>query len=446
VRESHRAWIGDGPAVVVALSGGRDSVALLDLLCRLRDERAFPLSACHVHHGLRAAADAWAEFCGNLCAQRGLSLEVARVEVVRAGGESLEENARALRYAALARTGADVVALAHHLDDQVETVLLQLLRGAGARGLAGMAEHAAGTPALWRPLLGTGRAAIEAYCRERSLAWVDDDSNTDPAHRRNALRVSVLPEIAAKFPGYREAIGRAAHHQAGAARLLDELAAIDAGAPLAEGVALQRLRALSHERAGNVLRALVAHWGLRPPSTARLNDWLRQLADGRSGSPRLPHEGAELGVHDGRVLVHAPAAAPFDLLWDGSPTVALGHGELRFLPRTGEGIRAAALAGLAVRIRSRAGGERMRLAAHAPSRSLKNLLQERGVPAWERPGLPLIFAGRVLVAVGGIGVAAGYRAAPGEEGILPEWIPAGIGPGERGRAWWSGRAGAGGGC
>ena len=217
-------------SIVVALSGGRDSIALLDALALLRSELGIALSALHVHHGLSPNADAWTAFCEEQCAARDVPLAVHRVRVERVPGASLEATARAARYAALATADADIVALAHHADDQAETLLLQLLRGAGPHGLAAMpAERASSTgPLLLRPLLTLPRTAIDAYAAARGLAWVDDESNANTAVKRNFIRHEIAPRLAAAFPGYSATLARAARHQAEAAQLLDDLARLDA--------------------------------------------------------------------------------------------------------------------------------------------------------------------------------------------------------------------------
>ncbi|HAY26230.1 MAG TPA: tRNA lysidine(34) synthetase TilS, partial [Candidatus Accumulibacter sp.] len=187
------------------------------------------LSAVHVHHGLSPHADAWADFCWQLCERFDVALAVERVEVPLATGEGLEAAARRQRHAVFARCPADWLALAHHRDDQAETVLFRLLRGAGVRGAAGMPgerRQAAG-PRLIRPLLGVPRTTIAAHAAEQALCWVEDESNADRRHRRNHLRHAVLPCIAQQFPAAAQALARAAGHFAEAAQLLDELAVID---------------------------------------------------------------------------------------------------------------------------------------------------------------------------------------------------------------------------
>lgn len=421
--------------VAVALSGGRDSVALLDALATLAPELGIALSAVHVHHGLSPNADAWAAFCGDECARQRIAFAVRRVHVDAACGESPEAAARTARYAALAQEDADVIALAHHADDQAETLLLQLLRGAGPHGLAAMAVHRtrAGVPSLLRPFLALPRATIEAYVAARGLAFVDDESNANTGLRRNLVRRDIAPRLAAAFPGYPATLVRAAAHQAEAARLADDLARIDAAQAVATDAALgptlardalaTLARAAPH-RARNLLRWFLRERGLAAPSAARLAAMLDQLVRAASDARvRIVHAGAEIGVHRGRIAIHAPAVAPFAVAWHGEPSLELPHGTLGFASCKGAGIARSALESAAVTVRSRAGGERIQVAPDRPRRALKGLLQDAGVPAWQRASLPLVFCGDALAAVPGVGVDTRFQAPAGAPGCGVCWRP-----------------------
>ncbi|HEX7157177.1 MAG TPA: tRNA lysidine(34) synthetase TilS, partial [Burkholderiaceae bacterium] len=220
--------------LLVALSGGRDSTALLDLACRLRDQRApgfGDVRAVHVHHGLQAAADAWAGHCEQLCQAFDVPLTIERVAVERGHSRGLEAAAREARYHALARAAqaceARVVLTAHHLDDRVETFLLQWLRGAGPAGLAGVAAERTleGTRVrLVRPLLAVPRAEIDRYVERRRLAYVDDPSNADTHLARNALRLRVVPELEQLRAGFRKSAARSIDLVGEAAEAIQELA------------------------------------------------------------------------------------------------------------------------------------------------------------------------------------------------------------------------------
>lgn len=414
-----------GARLAVALSGGIDSMALLDAACDVAPDRRIGLSAVHVHHGISPHADAWAAFCAEQCAARGVPLSIHRLAIGRARGGSLEARARKLRYERLRSADADLVALAHHADDQAETLLLQLLRGAGPHGLAAMPAFAPGRPALLRPVLGVTRVTLAAYARARRLRWIDDESNAEVRYGRNFLRHEVVPLLRQRFPGYPATLVRAARHQAQTATLLDELAALDAAGALSpRGLARERLAELSAARACNLLRWYLRREGLRAPSEARLNDMLRQLVEaGEDARIRIAHEGAELGRHRGLIAVHAPAGVAFVRAWSGEREVALPGGVLAFEPTRGAGLAASKLGGTAVTLRSRGGGERIQLAADRPRRAVKKLLQEASMPAWDREALPLVWSDDELVAVPGVGVALDYQAAPDEAGWRIEWHP-----------------------
>src|SRR6185312_5271414 len=240
-------------AIVVALSGGRDSVALLDAVCAHAAPGGVRVAAAHVHHGLSGEADRWARFCEELCHTRGIAFAATRVVVTPTRADGVEAAARDARYRALAAMakahGTDVVALAHHADDQAETLLLQLVRGAGPAGLAAMPARRMTAGITWlRPLIDVPRAAIDAYVAHHALAYVDDDSNASDRHKRNALRHAVVPALARLAPGYPRTLVRAAALQAEAATLADELAAVDANGacdPHARARGARRARAAS---------------------------------------------------------------------------------------------------------------------------------------------------------------------------------------------------------
>jgi tRNA(Ile)-lysidine synthase len=268
-------WAADLP-LAVAYSGGADSTALL-LACAAR----WPgqVNAIHIHHGLQAAADGFARHCESVCAALGVPLQVVQVDARHAPGESPEDAARKARYQALAdaarQSGAQQVLLAQHADDQVETLLLALSRGAGLPGLAAMPEsferHGMD---FGRPLLGVSGPAIRAWLAEQGIAWEDDPTNANTAYTRNRIRHGLLPALAQTFPQYRETFARSARHAAQAQALLDELAALDLQAA-GDPPAIAALRALSRARQGNALR----HWLRRAHGTAASAAQLGELLD-----------------------------------------------------------------------------------------------------------------------------------------------------------------------
>jgi tRNA(Ile)-lysidine synthase len=379
--------------VVVGLSGGVDSVVLLHVLAALRKEFGFSLSALHVHHGLSANADRWSRFCLRLCRALKVPLRVQRVRVTRTG-EGLEAAARSARYQAFGREKADAIALAHHLDDQAETVLLNLLRGAGLRGLSGMpALGRLKGKLLLRPLLEVPRSAIEAHAAAQGLEWVEDESNADETLTRNFLRRSVAPRLEARFPRWRESVARAARHAA--RREAD---------------------------ASDLVRAFLREHGMRSPTEARLDEMLRQF---RSGGARVAvrHDGRVLRLYRGRLSVHEVEAATdlSPVAWNGEKRLELPSlgGAVEFKRRRGAlGVDPSLLKRKTFSIRLRRGGERLQPDGRRPRRTLKNLFQEAGVPPHERDRLPLLFCGDELAWVPGLGVDARFAASGG---IVPEW-------------------------
>jgi tRNA(Ile)-lysidine synthase len=263
--------------ICVGLSGGCDSVVLLHLLSRL--EIGSRLSAIHVHHGLSPNADAWTAFCQDFCRALGIVLVVEPVVVDSDSNLGLEAAARQARYAAFERCAADCLLLAHHRDDQAETMLFNLVRGTGVTGAAGMpVERQLGSFRLLRPLLGVARSDLLAYAAENELAWVDDESNDNPGFSRNFLRHEVMPVLESRFPAASACLAGAAGHFSEADRLLAELAEIDWQA-CSDGdrLSLRALRQLSVERVKNLLRYRLRQLGWRVPAASRLNEFARQL-------------------------------------------------------------------------------------------------------------------------------------------------------------------------
>ena len=428
-----------GSRLCVALSGGRDSLVLLHALSRLAllEEMACPLSALHVHHGLSPHADAWVDFCTDFCQRCGVTLKVVPVEVPRHSGEGLEAAARRLRHAVFidpsANGAADWLALAHHRDDQAETVLLNLLRGAGIAGAAAMlAERpqAAG-PTLIRPLLDVPRSLIDHYAAQHALRWIDDESNEDVHYRRNYLRRAVMPGLAEKFPGAVLALARAAGHFAEGAVLLDELALLDRSALATPSgrVALAGFNALSGPRARNLLRFLWVSAGFCAPDTRWIEEALRQIASaGGTAETCVSTAEGELHVYRGELYIvrRRPSAAvnPLNTLsWTGQAELPWAGGRVRFVLVVGQGVGCNLLAGGAIRLDRRRGGERLQADARRPRRTLRNLLQEGGIPPWERDRLPYLWCGTRLVWVGGLGVDADFACAEGEAGLRLVWEP-----------------------
>lgn len=413
----------------VGLSGGLDSTVLLHLLAGLRGQFHFDLSATHVSHGLVPGSAAWCDVCRELCERLDVPFAVHHVTVDRAHPGGLEAAARDARRAVLLEGGADWLALAHHRDDQAETVLFRALRGAGVRGAGGMRAivPGGGKPGLWRPLLDVPRSALREYAAAQGLDWIDDPSNADSHFSRNFLRNDILPAVCARFPGAAAGLARLGRLAAEASDLLDELADADLAVLAKPGSNRYRrvgALGLTSPRLRNLLRRVLATAGEAMPDEDALHELERQLrADAAPAGLRLPVGVSALCVYRDEwwleALVSAPA--PDAIGWAGEARLGWAGGVVHFQPAAGQGMSAALLTGVQCELRRRGGGERMRLHPAGPSRSLKNLLQEAGVPGWLRNELPLLWVGDQLAWIAGVGVAAQFACPPGEKGWLPVW-------------------------
>lgn len=411
--------------LALALSGGLDSVVLLHALAALRACRPFALSVVHVHHGLSPRAADWMDFCGRLCAVHALELSVHHVRVAPADPLGVEAAARRERQRVFAGVDADFLLTAHQQDDQAETVLLQLLRGSGPKGLAAMPEVR--RPAGWRaaqlrPLLGVSRRAIQDYAQLHGLLWVEDESNQDVRYRRNALRRHVMPLLAAHFPGSTATLARAAALQAEATGLLDDLAMLDArDAVRADRLDCAALAALSPPRARNLLRHFIERQGCPLPNARLLDEALSQLVAARPDARVCVNlKAAELWRFRGGAYLVPRAPAPAEpVRWQGESKLWVPSAGcwVHFEPAVGRGLRRDLLDGGEVTAGVRQGGERLRLHPGGPHRSLKNLLQEQTIPPWRRARLPLVWCDGVLVWAAEIGFDAELGAAPGEPGV-----------------------------
>ena len=402
----------------VALSGGLDSVSLLAALHEQqhsggRIPAAFRIRAIHVDHGLQAQSVEWARFCRRLCRSLRVPLSVRRVSVPRRAGLSIEAAAREARYAALARGLQDDETLltAHHLDDQLETFLLQLMRGAGVSGLAGIAAATRlGQGRMVRPLLPWRREALETWTRERGLSWVDDASNLNTRFDRNYLRHVVLPPLLARWPAAPRVVARSASHLAESRELLEVLASADLAQVALGGVLrLEPLQRLSAARRRNAVRAWLARAGLPTPDSVHLQRIIEELPAARAdANPAVVWRGAIVRRFRGALYCAAhpgapPPVAAIEWDWHRRRTLFLGPGlgwlRLRADPR-GTIERAVLPNRLQVRFRGR--GEQVRMPGRSQRRTVKELLRAGGVLPWMRDRVPLLFAGTLCVAIGGL--------------------------------------------
>lgn len=401
---------GTGP-IAVALSGGLDSTVLLHLLAEDAAICARGLRALHVDHGLHPESPQWALACAAACEALGVAFESRRV-VVTAAGEGLEAAARAARHQALLdwQYEGELIALAHHQDDQAETVLLRLLRGSGD-GLAAMRPlRAFGRGALWRPLLAVPRAELHRFAQARGLAWIEDPSNASEGHDRNFLRQHVLPVLAGRWPQAADALARSAGLLAVQGQLLDgedtrRLARVQGLDPAS--LSVPTLLAQSPGWRDRLLRAWIRGLGLPPLP----GDALQTLADdvlSARGDRVAEFRWSGSVIRRWRDLLHAeraraPLPPDWSASWDGqSPLLLPGGGCLALEP--------AQAWDAPVQARARAGGERIIQPGREHSHELKHVLQDLGVPPWERARLPLLFAADgELLAAGDLVMSARLR-------------------------------------
>ena len=417
--------------LIVAFSGGLDSSVLLHLLAEQKALLGYKLEALHVHHGLSPNADDWSAFCKKTCLALNVSIKVVKVEVAKDSGIGTEAAARHARYEALSRSDADIIVLAHHQDDQAETVIMQLLRGSGVKGLAAMPMMDS-ERRLFRPLLNISREELLQYAMTHQLDWIEDESNQDQRYDRNYLRHALMPVIEHRFKSAKKVLARTARHMAESSELLDDLAAMDAACTgLSEGDIKQRLplaclQQLSLPRARNLLRWWLALNQLDMPSAARLEEMLSQLLSARADAVIgvKINTDTQLRRYQNDVYIESRHnVLPISLLWSGQSHIDLPDGsQLGFERQIGQGLAIERLGIDKLRIASREGGERFRPDANRPTRTLKHLLQEANIPPWERTKLPLIYLQDELALVPGIGIAAGLEARAQEAGLMIVWL------------------------
>lgn len=392
--------------IVVGFSGGMDSSVLLHALAQLPAARKRGLRALHIDHRLHADSTDWTRHCLEFAASLSVPFDYVAVEVARDAGSGLEDAARRARFAAFGTRLApgEVLALAQHRDDQAETILLKLLRGAGPQGLGGMRllrRHENGY--LWRPLLELPRALVADYAQAHALQWIDDPSNADTYLRRNFLRAQILPRLSQRWPDAAAALAHSATWARAAADFIDvqaqrALEQISGAEPAT--LAWQPWLALPDALRDPVLRLWLRALGLDEPAHFHVLELERQVHD--AAPDRMPcvrwgdtelrryHE----HLHAMRTL--PPVPPDWSSPWDGAALVLPGGGTLALEGQTGAVIKLP----LPLRVSYRRGGERLQLAGNAHTRQLRSLLQEAGIPPWLRSRIPLIYAGGALIAVG----------------------------------------------
>jgi tRNA(Ile)-lysidine synthase len=417
---------------VVALSGGEDSACLLTALVRsgFPPFRDLPVRAIHVDHGLQPAAADFRVACEELCRRLTVPLTVAAVSVDSGRGVSIEAAARDARYAAVARDlkQGECLLTAHHGDDQAETLLLQLLRGAGLKGMAAMPLCRAWAGG-WhlRPLLHFAKRDLRRFGAAAGVIAVPDPMNDDMRFDRAYVRRHLWPVIEARWPGAAIAVSRAAAHVAEAQGLLDRIAAgtVDL---LRDGDALSLtgLRTLAPAEQINTLRYWITSHAAPPPPAAKLGEALRQIIDANADhQPAVIWGGYALRRYRNRLFL-TPASPPaltahyeWRIADESKLDLGGGLGILQWSPMLG-GLDTARLPDTLL-VRGRRGGETLRVHRRGRTQSLQHLCQSLGVLPWMRDALPLVYAGADLIAVGDLWQDARWCVAAGVPGVGCAW-------------------------
>ncbi len=426
-------------SLLLALSGGLDSCVLLHLLAGARTTFPFKLYAMHVHHGLSANADAWAEFCLQQCQTLNVPLSVEHVSVNRDSKQGVEAEARQMRYSVLfsyklnqetdvLKQMTDFIVTAHHQDDQAETLILQLLRGAGVKGLSSMASIDKGRRLL-RPLLASTRQELSDYAQQFNIEWCHDESNENTQYERNFVRHTLMPVLESRFQSVKTVLARTASHLAEANQLVETLANQDVQPLLTNNsLCVKGLSQLDFVRAKNVLRWWFLQNNLAMPSTEHLNEIAEQLLNAKKDadlSLKIQHLTLKRYRHRAYLWVDK-VAEPFDLVWNGEAELTLPNGgRLQFNQVIGAGL-ALKFGMTKLRISNRDGGERFKPNCLRPTRTLKHLLQEANVPPWQRLHLPLVYWDDTLAFVPHVGVTSELQASDGERGLEIVWQEATI--------------------
>lgn len=404
----------------VAYSGGLDSHVLLKITNSIREEIGGRLKVVHVNHSLNRNSGEWASHCQNVCDQLGLELEVIVIDARPPKGESPESWARRLRYEAIqAKMTKDGILLtAHHRDDQIETLLLQLLRGAGPKGLSAMplvCEFGRGLHL--RPLLKYSREELREYAKAEKLCWIEDDSNQNTAIDRNYLRHNVIPLLTRRWPGLGPTLSRVITHQVEAAKLLDELAAIDlekCHREIENTLEITHLKELSAPRQRNLIRYWLSMLKLPLPSARELQHVLDDVVSSREDAiPCVSWQDIEIRRY--RNTLFAVSAIPQHdkdrvVSWQLRKPLEVVYGKLNARQGKGDGIRIKACPDHCLDVRYRRGGEVIKPAGRRHHQELKKLMQEEGIPPWYRDRIPLLYLKDKLVAVPGFWIDEEFSA------------------------------------
>ena len=402
---------------IIAFSGGLDSSVLAHALA----DADRPVVAVHIDHGLQEQSGEWSRHCEAFAASRGIGYRCRRVEVQLESGKGPEASARDARYAALHAEleQDDWLLSAHHQEDQAETLLLNLVRGTGPAGIAGIgALRRFGPGWLVRPLLYFERSELKDYAEQHGIRWIDDPSNMDKRFDRNFLRHDILPRLKTRWPDIAARLQRSALHASEATSLLTDLARMDLEAlgGRAERLPVDPLLDLSRHRQKNLIRFALRANGLTVPTALQLDNILDEVLRARpDAQPEVRWPGGSARRHRSCLYLLPDELAvrlPEGPITGSQVKLGSGLGSLQFEPGAERGLNPA-LVGPRLRLQARKGGEKIRVDGQQHTKKLKKLLQEEGIVPWMRDRIPLVYSGDELVAVGDLWVAADSAASPG---------------------------------
>jgi tRNA(Ile)-lysidine synthase len=360
------------------------------------------------------------KFCEKLCRDLSVPLDVQYVKLPQKKSLGIEGEARRLRYEKLLQSKSDLIVLAHHEDDQAETFLLQLIRGAGVKGLSSMAQFDDARK-LWRPLLNASRMDIEKYAKTHKLKWIEDESNQNIDFDRNFIRSKVLPILKNRFNHIIKVISRSSSHLSEAQNLLDDLAKIDLKKRLKSSkykhiLQVKALNKLSHSRAKNVLRYWLEINHQLMPSKDLLDELLRQVLTAKKDAELKIELSKEFEIRRYKdeiyiVQKNQQTHKNYEIVWAGESEILLPNGsKLKFKKVKGKGISLEKMKNKKLIISNRKGGESFKPDSKRPTKKIKQLLQESDLPPWEREILPLIFVEDELASIPNFGVDIKFQA------------------------------------
>lgn len=415
----------------VGLSGGVDSVVLLHILTLCQHTLPFQLSAVHVNHGIHVNARQWGVFAQNYAASIGVQCTVQEVQLMKKGGDSLEAVARHARYAIYQQIDCEAIVLAHHQDDQAETVLLQLFRGSGVVGLAAMPKkrQLQKNQLLVRPLLDIPRKELLAYANAHHLKWVEDESNEDTGFRRNFLRHDIIPKLQSRYPGLSRSLSRASGYFAETNDLLSDLAKLDCP-QINHRVPLPKtlLLSLTLPRQRNVL-----YWYLRAHGIFPEEKWIEEILKvmlhaSQESMPTWELQDKALYFSYGELVITPTfnlPDKPIYIHWQGEAEIRVAEwrGTLQLVEVKGGGISIDALKSAPLILQGREGRARLRLASNRPSHTVKHLWQVRKVPFWQRQRVPLVWFDGQLLMIPGVGMGCELEVKQDDVGITTIWHP-----------------------